>query len=124
MVSFWRIDPAGLAALLSRASAEYELLMRWGVADEAVAIVKDLGWGSPVTGEVPAAVGDVFNRFSTQDLPLVGWCIQAGIVGVGHAARAYRLGQEQMASNFESEMKKSAQSGDFEYFKKNGYWGR
>ena len=42
--------------------------------------------------------------------------INAGLVGVSNAAIAYNNGQQDMAAAYQSELVKSAQSGDFTYF--------
>jgi hypothetical protein len=42
--------------------------------------------------------------------------INAGLVGVSNAVIAYNNGQQDMAAAYQSELVKSAQSGDFTYF--------
>lgn len=123
-MTYWKVDPSGLASLLGRVGSQYESLVAWRVGEEAAGAVQALSWGGAVTSEVRRGLSAVFQGLSSGDIPVVHHHIQAGILGVGNAARCYRLGQREMADNFEVQMSRSAISGNFKYFEVHGFKGR
>ena len=75
-----------------------------------------------LTAEVSKAVGQVMTD-QNKNLTVIQNHIGAGMNGVSNATIAYNNGQYDMATTFQTEMTKAAESGDFQYFVDHGYQG-
>lgn len=121
-MSYWKIRPGGLKTLLTSAANEQAELAKALKEEEFESIFNGLMWGGNFTAVVPQAVSAMLKD-QQANLSSVSNRMVAGIQGVANAARTYKLGQEEMAGRFESEMVRAADTGEFEFFKKHGYKG-
>lgn len=119
-MTHWKIRPADVQGILTGVNADAEQLGDALTADKFQGILDGLRWGGALTQDVPAAVNAVLGDQST-NLRNIGNRINAGVVGVSNAVIAYNNGQEDMAGTCQTELLKSAESGDFSYFVEHGY---
>jgi hypothetical protein len=121
-MSQWRIDPSGVQGVLTDVTADNDELAKALKEEKFQAILDGLLWGGAITQEVPTAVNRVLGDQST-NLKNIGNRITAGLIGVANAVIAYNNGQQDMSATYQSELLKSAESGDFTYFVEHGYQG-
>jgi hypothetical protein len=114
-VTSWKIDPPGVQQILTDVNTAAGELGKAVTGDKLQGVLDGLLWGGPLTQDVSAAVNAVMNDQSI-NLTNINNRINAGLVGVSNAVIAYNNGQQDMAAAYQSELVKSAQSGDFTYF--------
>lgn len=111
----WQVEPGEVREILAEVGEHREDLDGAITQDRVEWLFHMLRWGGGLTDAVPAAlsrlVGDQEDR-----LAVVGNRVAAGAVGVSLAVDAYGLGQEEMASQVQSQMVSTAESGDFSWF--------
>lgn len=116
----WRIQPSGVQGILTDVDARAAELGE-ALTDRAFQGVLDgLTWGGGLTADVPAAVNAVLGDQST-NLQNIGNRINAAVVGVSNAVIAYNNGQQDMAGTYQTELVRSAETGDFSYFVEHGH---
>ncbi|MCL2464982.1 MAG: DUF6507 family protein [Micrococcales bacterium] len=124
-MSGWKLDPAGIQAVLS------------SVNDEAAGLGEDLSGtpDAPVNrGELVLAglrseavllapvINAVFATLESQSASVTSISnrINAGMFGVLNATIAYNRGNQEMAAEFQTAAASAAQTGDFSYFEQHG----
>jgi hypothetical protein len=120
-VTQWQITPASVQSILSRVNSE---------AGELGAALTDAKFGgvvaglpaNPILAPVGTAVGAVLQD-QGRNLQNISNRINAGVVGVSNAVIAYNNGQQEMAGTYQTELVRSAQSGDFRFFVDHGHQG-
>lgn len=118
----WKISPAGVQRTLEKIPDDFKELQDALNEDSLESCFSGLEWGGAITADVPKALDEVF-RDQADELSLIMNSINAGMIGVINATRAYQLGQQDMSGNFQREAISSAKTGNFSYFEKNGYKG-
>lgn len=121
-MSVWKIKPAEAHAVLREVTAAGEELATELTETKFQSVLDGLTWGGPITAAVGGAVGAVLAD-QTQNLNTIANRINAGTVGVANAVIAYNNGQEEMAGSYQTELLRSAQTGDFTYFAAHGHQG-
>jgi hypothetical protein len=119
-MSHWKINPSGVHGILVNVSGQAEELGQALTEEAFQGMLDGLTWGGPVTVDVPNAVNAVLGDQNV-NLQNIGNRIKAGILGVSNAVIAYNNGQQEMAGTYQTELVKSAESGDFTYFVNHGY---
>lgn len=116
----WRIHPSGVHDVLMAVRQDNDTLGE--VLTEAVfeEVYNGLDWAPAMTKEVSKAVDNLLSDQST-NVENIANRINAGLVGVSNAVIAYDNGQEEMAGTYQTELLKSAKSGDFSYFVEHGH---
>ncbi|MEI2730778.1 MAG: DUF6507 family protein [Dermatophilaceae bacterium] len=126
----WRLDPAGVRLVLTACQGQAEALGKGLTEDKFNEIGSAVTGGATAGGpsvngvqmQVATAVGELFED-QKANFTTIRNHINAGILGVGNALIAYQNGNIDMATNFQTQMIRSADSGDFAYFDKYGYKG-
>jgi hypothetical protein len=118
----WKIHPAGVQGILSTVDAAGAELGTALTEDAFQGVLDGLTWGGALTADVPAAVNAVLGDQSA-NLQNIGNRINAAVVGVANAVIAYNNGQEEMAGTYQTQLVRSAESGDFSYFVEHGHQG-
>lgn len=114
-MSSWSIDPVNLETLLSSVQVEQTSMNAALEEGDFTAIFTGLGSGPDVMGEVQKAVNNLLED-QKNNLTTICSAVAAGVNGVAYAARACAEGNEEMAANVQTQMVRSASSGDFTYF--------
>ena len=114
-MSSWKINPSGVQQILTDVDTAADELGKAITGDKLQDVLDGLRWGGPLTQDVSAAVNAVLNDQSS-NLTNIGNRINAGLVGVSNAVIAYNNGQQDMAAAYQTELVRSARSGDFSYF--------
>jgi hypothetical protein len=118
----WRIDPAGVQGVLSAVEEQAEALGEVLSESAFQGVLDGLASGGVLTQDVPGAVNAVISD-QLSNLTNISNRINAGVVGVANAVIAYRNGQEEMAGTYQTELLRSAESGDFTFFVDHGQQG-
>lgn len=118
----WDIKPAEVRKVLTTVQTKAETLSKALTEEKFTAIGTGISWGAGLTAEVSKAVGQVMTD-QGEHLKVIQNHIGAGMAGVSNATIAYNNGQYEMATTFQTEMVKAADSGDFKYFVDHGYQG-
>lgn len=123
-MSEWQIDPSGVGKVLNDVytqASSTDGLAGAVTADAAQQAVQDVSLGDNLfAGAVPGALYDVMGEVM-EDMGKVGNRVVAGVMGVTAATLAYQNGQQDMCGAAEQAMTTAADSGDFSWFKANGY---
>ena len=122
-MSKWRIHPAGVQEILTTVDEQNSTLGKALTEAKFQAVFDGLTWAPGVTSSVPEAVSNVLNDQST-NLKNIGNRVNAGMVGVANAVIAYNNGQQDMSATYQTELLKSAETGDFSYFVDHGHTGQ
>ncbi len=121
-MSAWDIQPGEVQKILTDVQTKSETLGKALTEEKFTAIGTGISWGGGLTAEVSKAVGQVMTD-QNKNLTVIQNHIGAGMNGVSNATIAYNTGQYDMATTFQTEMTKAAESGDFQYFVDHGYQG-
>ena len=116
----WKIDPAGVEKILTGVGTEQEGLIAALGDGEFEAIFTGISEAGGLIAKVPEALQALMQN-QKSNLQAVTNRVAAGAAGVKNSAKAYALGQEDMAGEFQRQMSVSASSGDFSYFEAHGY---
>lgn len=120
-MSEWRMEPSSLSTVLTQTGNAYETLTGIVTEKSIADIFAGLTWGGGVTACVSNALNEVLAEQQNVNLQSIANHVGAGVAGVGNAARALQMGNEDMAATFRGEMLTAADSGDFTYFEEHGY---
>lgn len=121
-MSKWKIKPSGVQGVLSSVDEHNTTLAKALAEEKFTEIFEGFSWASGVTQAVPTAVSGLLEDQQT-NLEDVTNRVTAGTLGVGNAVVAYNNGQQEMSGTYQTELLKSAESGDFTYFVDHGYKG-
>ncbi|MBO3089849.1 DUF6507 family protein [Cellulomonas dongxiuzhuiae] len=121
-MSSWSIQPADVQSVLNDVQTTAAELGEQLTEAKFQAVLDGLTWAAPLTGDVPAAVNAMLGD-QMRHLTNISNRIQAGTVGVANAVIAYNNGQEDMAGSYQTQLLRSAESGDFTYFVQHGHKG-
>ena len=116
----WKIDPAGVEKILTGVGTEQEGLIAALGDGEFEAIFTGISEAGGLIAKVPEALQALMQN-QKSNLQAVTNRVAAGAAGVKNSAKAYALGQDDMAGEFQRQMTVSASSGDFSYFEAHGY---
>ena len=116
----WKIDPAGVNRILAGVGTEQEGLIAALGDGEFEAIFTGISEAGGLIAKVPEALQALMQN-QKSNLQAVTNRVAAGAAGVKNSAKAYALGQDDMAGEFQRQMSASASSGDFSYFETHGY---
>ena len=116
----WKIDPAGVEKILTGVGTEQEGLIAALGDGEFEAIFTGISEAGGLIAKVPEALQALMQN-QKSNLQAVTNRVAAGAAGVKNSAKAYALGQDDMAGEFQRQMTASASSGDFSYFETHGY---
>ena len=116
----WKIDPAGVNRILAGVGTEQEGLIAALGDGEFEAIFTGISEAGGLIAKVPEALQALMQN-QKSNLQAVTNRVAAGAAGVKNSAKAYALGQDDMAGEFQRQMSVSASSGDFSYFETHGY---
>ena len=116
----WKIDPAGVNRILAGVGTEQEGLIAALGDGEFEAIFTGISEAGGLIAKVPEALQALMQN-QKSNLQAVTNRVAAGAAGVKNSAKAYALGQDDMAGEFQRQMTASASSGDFSYFETHGY---
>lgn len=122
-VSEWKINPAGVQAVLESAEAARGELSTAMGPDSLDVVTAGLTWCPALSAGIPDAVGRILQAHEENFHAIVNH-VDAGIVGVTAAANTYLDAQQEMdasvratrASAVEGEMLRAAESGNFTFF--------
>ena len=120
----WRLDPAGIQAVLNAVNGEAAGLgefygRRSAQADQHERVLAGLGSQAAVLVPVQAAV-QAWLDAQVRSSQSVTDRIEAGVLGVLNATLAYNEGNREMAGVFQAEAARAAASGDFGFFEQYG----
>lgn len=115
----WRIQPGDVQAVLADVQGQAEELGTELTEAKFQGVLDGLTWGGPLTQDVPTAVHALLQD-QGENLANISRRITAGVVGVSNAVVAYHNGQEEMAGTYQTELLRSAESGDFTFFVEHG----
>jgi hypothetical protein len=116
----WRIEPSGVQGILRDVDATAAELGTALKPETFQGVLDGLTWGGGLTADVPTAVNAVLQDQSA-NLQNISNRINAAVVGVSNAVIAYNNGQNEMAGTYQTELVRSAESGDFSYFVEHGH---
>ena len=116
----WKIDPAGVEKILTGVGTEQEGLIAALGDGEFEAIFTGISEAGGLIAKVPEALQALMQN-QKSNLQAVTNRVAAGAAGVKNSAKAYALGQDDMAGEFQRQMTASASSGDFSDFEAHGY---
>jgi len=120
LMTSWKIDPAGVNRILAGVGTEQEGLIAALGDGEFEAIFTGISEAGGLIAKVPEALQALMQN-QKSNLQAVTNRVAAGAAGVKNSAKAYALGQDDMAGEFQRQMTASASSGDFSYFETHGY---
>ena len=121
-MSTWKINPAGVQGILTNVAAEQQELGAALKEETFESIFTGISGAGALVSEVPAALQELMED-QKANLNSVVNSVAAGVNGVSNATLCYNQGQEDMAGQFQQEMLRSAQTGDFSFFEQHGYKG-
>lgn len=103
--------------MLTNVQAEQESLTGALEQGDFEAIFSALASAGDFRGDVSTALNGLFED-QKRNLESITSSVAAGANGVGLATRACNQGNEEMAANIQTEMVRSATTGDFTFFEK------
>jgi hypothetical protein len=115
----WQVAPSSVQSILSQVNAAAGDLGAALTDAKFDAVVAGLPV-NPVMDAVPTAVAAVL-RDQAANLQNISNRINAAVVGVSNAVIAYNNGQQDMAGTYQTELVRSAETGDFTYFVEHGH---
>lgn len=121
-MSGWKLDPAVIKTVITVVEANRDELSVAVREKDMTAIEEGIGWGGPLLDPLRTAVVALVEQ-QGGDLMTIRNHVAAGLLGLTSTTLAYQAGNEQMAAEVQGEMLKTADSGDFTYFIKNGMTG-
>ena len=116
----WKIDPAGVEKILTGVGTEQETLIAVLGDGEFEAIFTGISEAGGLIAKVPEALQALMQN-QKSNLQAVTNRVAAGAAGGKNSDKAYALGQDDMAGEFQRQMTASASSDDFSYFEAHGY---
>ncbi len=121
-MSGWRLQPDQVQAVLVDVTERAEQLGAHLSESTFQSVLDGLTWGGALTSDVAASLNALLADQATH-LTNIGNRIGAGTLGVANATLAYRDGQTEMAGTYQTELLRSATTGDFTFFAEHGQRG-